>query len=336
MEDTMHRIAAPAAAIAITVIATATGCRLGPLVDDVPGASGHVFPAGTVIPNAADSPELANQITLNDGVDDKTLAITSGVIPRGTGQSAGATVRYWSFGLANRAPAPLFRFFSRAASGELARIDHPAMVEALPGERTYNPLHAINQVVVTAAYKGELITTADALADAIDLGLVEDPVPTGEFVASPIVLPGTRLEISSKPAVAPAQAELVYGHGYVVGMFELGGPRGVQPTGGFLPTRQVSFLRESNKPGYDTARPIFQATVPAAPPTGDTANYTPLSVVINVDLKGTNAASILEDADLFTRDATGAIIGTNVTNVQQIQVTSSILVLPIQFTEDAP
>jgi hypothetical protein len=335
MEDTMHRIAAPAAAIAITVIAT--GCRLGPLVDDVPGASGHIVPAGTLIPSAADNPELANQITLNDGIDDKTLAITSGIIPRGTGQSAGTAVRYWSFGLATRAPAPLFRFFARNQTGDLASIDHPAMVEALPGERSYNPLHAINQVVVTAAYQGELITTAAALADAIDLGLVEDPVPTGEFVASPIVLPGTKLEISSKPAVAPAQAEIVYGHGYRVGMFELGGARGVQPTGGFLPTRQVSFLRESNKPGYDTARPIFQATVPAAPPTGTTANYTPLSVVINVDLKpNVSAANILEDADLFTRDGAGAIVDTNDAKVQQIQITSSILVLPIQFAEDAP
>jgi hypothetical protein len=335
MEDTMHRFA-PIAAIGIAVLAT--GCRLDPLVEDVPGASGHIFPAGATIPDAADSPEAANQITLNDGIDDKVLTINNGVIPRGSGQSAGASVRYWSFGLANRAPSPLYRFFARNEAGELVPIDHAPMVESIPGERSYNPLHAINQIVVTAAYKGELITTADALADAIDLGLVEEPVPTGEFVATPIVLLGTKLEVSSKSTVPPVQAEPIYGHGYRVGMFQLGGVRGVQPTGGFLPTDQVSFLREANKPGYDTTRPIFQATIPAAPPTAMTANYTPLSVVVNVDLKpGIAASSIQEDADLFTRDpATGAIVATLPSVVQQIQVTSSILVLPIQFAEDVP
>jgi hypothetical protein len=330
MEDPMHRFAAMAA-IGIAVLAT--GCRLDPLVDDIPGASGHIFPAGATIPDAADSPEAANQIALNDGIDDKVLTINNNVIPRGTGQSAGATVRYWSFGLANRAPSPLYRFFARGEDGELKPIDHPQMIEAIPGERSYNPLHAINQVVVTAAYRGELITTADALADAIDLGLVEEPVPTGEFVASPVVLLGVKLEVSS--TIPPLPAVPIYGHGYRVGMFVLGGMRGVQPTGGFLPTNQVSFLRESNKPSYDTTRPIFQATVPAEPPTTDSANYTPLSVVVNVDLKGVAASSIHQDADLFMRDSGGAIVGTT-SAVQQIQVTSSILVLPIQFEENLP
>jgi len=331
MEAVMHT-----ARLAVA-LAAVTACRLDPLVDDTPGASGHVLEAGSTVPIAADSPEIANQITLNDGIDDKLLAINNGVIPRGTGQSAGEPVRYWSFGFASRAPAPLFRFFERTPTG-LKRISHLAMVESIPGERSYNPLHTINQVVVTARYRGELITTAEALADAIDLGLVEDPEPTGEFVASPIVLTTTRLEISSKPAVPPVAPEQVYGHGYIVGMFELGGAFGVQPTGGFLPTRQVSFLRESNKPAYDATRPIFQATVPtASPPTTPPASYTALSVVINVDLVSTMpAAMITKDSDLFVRDGAGAIVSTKAGAVQQLQITTSMLVLPIQFTEDAP
>jgi hypothetical protein len=335
MEDTMHRLAPAALAVAVAFGALA-GCRLDPLVKDTPGASSHLFPANTTIPSAADSPELANQIALNDGIDDKTLTINNDVIPRGTGVSAGHTVRYWSFGLANRAPAPLYQFFSRDDAGNLTPLEHPPMIEANPGDRGYNPLHAINQVVVTSAYQGELITSAEALADALDLGLIEAPAPTGAFVASPVVLPTTKLEISSKPTVAPAETQEIYGHGYRVGMFALGGARGVQPAGGLLPTRQVSFLRESNKPGYDTTRPIFQATVPAAAPAMAPANYTPLSVVVNVDLRGGIAATtILSDADLFVRDQNGAITGTT-ENVQALTVTSSILVLPLQFAEDAP
>jgi hypothetical protein len=47
------------------------------------------------------------------------------------------------------------------------------------------------------------------------------------------------------------------------------------------------------------------------------------------------AASITSDADLFVRDPNGAIIGTT-NNVQALQVTSSILVLPLQFSEEGP
>jgi hypothetical protein len=330
MEVVMHVRTAVAVSVAI---GTAAGCRLDPLVDDTPGASGHVLPAGSTVPSAADSPEVANQIMLNDGIDDKVLAINEMVIPRGTGASAGGDVHYWSFGFASRAPAPLFEFFRRAGS-ELVRIDHPAMVEALPGERSYNPLHSVTRVIVTDRYAGELITSADALADAIDLGLVEDPAPTGEFVASPIVLPGTRLEVSDKTDALPASPQLIYGHGYLVGMFEIGAAHRLAL--GFLPTSQVSFLRESNRPAYDASRPIFQIDVPAKPATVPPADYTPLSVVINIDLTlGTRADDITMDRQLFTRDKDGAIVST--TNlVQQLQITTSMLVLPIQFDEDEP
>jgi hypothetical protein len=330
MEAVMH------VRTAVAIAAVVAGCRLDPLVDDTPGASGHVLAAGTTVPSAADSAEVANQIALNDGIDDKVLLINFGVIPRGTGVSAGAQVRYWSFGFASRAPAPLFEFFQRTDS-RLDPIDHPAMVEALPGERSYNPLHSVIRVVVTDRYRGELITSADALADAIDLGLVEIPEPTGEFVATPVVLPGVRLEVSGEETMPPVPPKLVYGHGYVVGMFELGGPRGVQPIGGFLPTAQVSFLRESNKPAYDATRPIFQVTVPSnPPPIIPPASYTPLSVVVNVDLApGTMAASITRDSELFNRDDDGAIVSTT-NRVQQLQITTSMLVLPIQFEENEP
>jgi len=100
----------------------------------------------------------------------------------------------------------------------------------------------------------------------------------------------------------------------------------------------VSFLRESNKPAYGATRPIFQATVPTAPPpTVTPASYTALSVVINVDLAPTVlATSISKDGDLFVRDGEGAIMSTKMGVVQQLQITTSMLVLPIQFQEDLP
>jgi len=324
MEPTMHIATAVAAALAMA----SAGCRLDPLVNDKPGASAHLLPAGTDVPSAALNPDLANQINLNDGVDDKAL-VASGAIPRGTGASGGAAVKYWSFGPATRAPSPLYRFFARSEAGELTPIDHPPLVDALPGDPGYSAVHTLSQVVVTADYHGELITTTSALADAVELGLVEEPIPVAAFVASPIVLPGTKLDVGGTPAVA----QTVYGRGYTVGMFELGGTLGVQPGGTILPTSQVSFLRETGMAIYDATHPIFQATIPTAPATGK-ASYTPLSVVVNVDMAPGTALGITSDDQLFTRSM-GAITSSK-GGVVQFQITTAILMLQLQFADGAP
>lgn len=319
-------------AAAAAVVLTA-GC-LDPLVKDTPGASSHLLPPGTPIPSVADNPELTIQIRLNDGLDDTAFMMSGGVIPRGTGVSAGVPVRFWSFGPATRAPSPIYQFFRRTAAG-LTRIDHPALLDALPGDPGYSPLHGINQVVVTDAYAGELITTMAALADAIDLGLVEEPVPIRMFVDSPVVLPGTKLDVGD--ASPQALPEIRFARGYTVHGFALGGALGVQPTGFLvLPTSQVSFVREAQKGSYDATRPIFQAVIPTMPPPPMITTYTPLSVVVNVDLAtGFQAALIDEDSDLFVRAATGEIIGT--TNaVAQFQITAATLLLQLQFTDGMP
>lgn len=325
------RIAATAAA-AVVAMGT-TGC-LDPLVTDQPGASSHLLPAGTPVPDATSNPDLKVQITLNDGLDDTAIAANMPV-PRGMGQSGGATVRFWSFGPATQAPSPIYKFFKMTDSG-LVPIAHPPLLDALPGDYGYGIIHGINQVVVTDKYNGELITTMDALADAIDLGLVNEAVPLKMFVDCPVVLPNTKLDVGGTP---PQQAvpETMYARGYTVTAFEFGGALGVQPipAGGVLmPTSQVSFLREPGKI-YDTTRPIFQATIPTTTPPAAMPNYTPLSVVVNVDLVSASAGTITKDSDLFIRSSTGAITGTQPV-VATFQVTTSIQLLQLQFTDGMP
>jgi hypothetical protein len=326
----VQRMAGLASAVAI-VGSLAAGCRLGPLVDDVPGASVNLLPAGTAVPSATDNAALASQIALNDGLDDRALAQAKGLIARGTGASAGSAVHYWSFGAATQVPSPLYQFVMETAAGRQP-IDHPPLVDAVPGDPGYSALHTLAEVVVTAKYAGERITSSAALSDAIELGLVRDPEPTGAFVTSPIVLPGTTLEVGGD---APAQPILVYGHGYAVAMFQLGGDRGLQPDRVFEPTAQVSFLRAAVAESVDRSRPIFQAVIPSAPPTTQ-PNYTPLAVVIDVELApDISPDTVLSDTDLFKRSATGAIT-TSKPIVARFEVTSSILLLPLQFAEGQP
>lgn len=338
MELRMRILAAVVVPLVVPLVAA--GC-LDPLVTDVPGASSHLLPAGTEVPSAADNSELARQIRINDGLDDDVLTANMGAIPRGTGMStdmsAGVTVRFWSFGPTTRAPSPLYEF-GRMNGTTFERIpDHPALVSALPGDPGYSPVHGINQVVVTDAYNGELITTMEALADAIALGLVEEPVPIKKFVASPIVLPDTTLEVDDIKD-HNANPEVIFGRGYTVAAFRFGGALGLQPIGkSVLPAMQVSFLRAADGGSYDATRPIFQATIPTAapPPDSTTANYSPVSIVINVDLS-TTATSITQDSDLFERDPiTGDIMGTT-GNVAHFEITSSILFLQLQFVDGMP
>jgi hypothetical protein len=298
----------------------------------------NVLPKGTQIPSVALNSDLTKQIALNDGLDSGVLMVDSNVIVRGTTGFTpdGTQVKYWAFGNAARAPAPIYVFGAGdPTSASFASLpDHPPLVETVPGDTDYEPIHAIFRVAVTDKYDGQKITTLAALSDAIDLQLVEAPVAIKVFVNWPIVRPGLKLEVGAGSSIAPTP---VYAHGYAVDSFPLGGTRGMQPNPfGILPTSQVSFLREAGRPDYDRTRPIFQASIPLSP-AQTIPNYTPISLVVNVDLAiGRNMTDIHRDSDLFMRSATGDIVIANLSNVAQFTVTDQLLNLQIQFAEGSP
>lgn len=323
------------AILVATAAATGAACRLDPLVPDDPGASAAILPADAAIPLVTVNEELTNQITLNDSLDSKALATSGNLIQRRIGGFAanGDMVQYWSFGKVNRAPAPIYLFGTGdPTTTSFKQNTHLPLVDAVPGDVEYSPLHAIYRVKVTDKYQGEKITTTAALADAIDLGLVEAPVAVKNFINSPIVRPGTRLDVGTG---GPASPTTVYARGYIVDSYQFGGTLGVQPNpNGLLPTSQVSFLRGPRDGTYSQARPIFQANIPRTAPV-DSANYTALSVVVNVDLT-VAANTIGRDDELYVRDpATGAIMSTT-TDVLTFSVTTTQLDLQIQFTEGSP
>lgn len=321
------------ALISLTTVLT-TACRLHALVDDSPGASAHLLPAGTAIPDINEAADLAAQVALHQGVDPAALVASGNVVTRNTGLLAAGPVRYWAFGKWSAAPSPLYRFYQDPGGGApLALIDHPALVDAVPGDPGYSPIHTLQQVVVTAAYHGELITTAQALQDAIDLGLVAVPKPSGSYVTSPVVLPQVKLEIGG--TAGELAATRIYGHGHIVGLFEIGGAFAVQPIVGFVPTTQLSVLREALKPSFDVNRPIFAAPLPGSPPVGKVANYLPLATMVEVDLApGVLASSITQDSQLFNRNAAGAITATTIA-VEHFEL-RSIVAWPVQVTEGEP
>lgn len=326
--------------VAIASLGAVAGCRLGPLVDDQPGASASVLPKGTQVPSVTVNRDLTNQIAINDGLDGDALMMSDNVITRSTGglTADGMQVKYWTIGDTGLAPNPIYIFGSGdPMSTSFAPLpDHPPLVEVVPGDPEYQPIHTIYRVAVTDKYDGQQITTLAALSDAIELQLIQVPLAIKVFVNWPIFRTGLKLEVGPGAPIAPTP---VYAHGYAVDSFPLGGARGMQPNPfGILPTSQVSFLREAGQPDFDPSHPIFQATIPPPPtPAQMFPSYTPISAVVNVDLvPGRSVTDIHKESDLFTRDMDGNIMSANLSNVARFTITDQLIDLQIQFTEGAP
>lgn len=311
-------------------LAAGSGCLLEPLVDDGERTSVYILPPGADVPRVDTDEERVHQISVHDGLEDGPLEDAKGVILRKTGWSAGAQVKYWSFGPAPRIGAPVYVL----VDGNGARIDHPYLFDTMPGDPGYAPLRRIVNVTVTDRYRGERLTTIRALTDAIELALVYEPLNSGTWANLPVVPPGTTLEVGTD--VAPARPFEVYAGGFRVDVFAFGGDRGIQPLrSGALPTAHHAVMREGMAASF-LAAPVFQQAVPAMPPT-TAANYTPLVFRIEVRLAaGVVAADEVHgDADLFTRSTSGAITATTA-RVDSFELTDRVENWQLQFTEGQP
>jgi hypothetical protein len=330
-------------AMMTAAVLAGTGC-LSPLVSDTPTASSNLLPRNTTPPLASKNTDLSSQIATNDGLDDNALKAT-GIIPLASnGFIGGNPASYWAFGTMTRAPSPLYMLVKDDT--DHTPLPHPPWVDALPGDPAYSAIHTLFEVVATDKYEDQVIATSDALADAIDLGLVKPPTPVlvpgststppaAYHLASPIVLDGTQIALDA--AGKTATATPVYGHGVQAGIFLFGGVAGRQPGQFIQSTMQVSYLREQGvSASYDMNHPVFQTAPPADETQVQTKlTYTPLTTVVNVDLiNGHPVADIKSDADLFTRDMGGNITGTT-SVVASFQVTTNVILDEQQYASGA-
>jgi hypothetical protein len=308
-----------------------------------------ILPSDATVPSISTNVALATQIQINDGLSDSALVTSGGVITRSTGKAAGATVLYWNFGAQAVAgnfvvSAPVYILAQSDGGGGYTPIAaHPMLIDSIPGDGRYSALRREVYVPVTSMYAGELITSVEALTEAIERGLVLDPVPKGTWRNMPVVPVGTKLEVGNgNPAVA---ATVVYGRGYSVELIPLGGTLGVQPLrNNGIPQGQESRLLSGvasagpppTKPTALDPQPVFQYGIPAVPPTS-TFNYTPVVVEVDVRLADTIAPSaITSDADLFVRSGTGAMTAYRVDNVETFTVTTIVSNKQIQFVDGEP
>ncbi len=323
--------------ILATALSTAfllAGCELDPLVEDQPGASVHVLPPGADVPRIETSPDRLHQLEVHDGIDDRGLEEAEGVVERVTGRADGVEVSYWKMGEVSLAAGLVYQLV-RADGDDVVPVDHPYVLDSLPGDNGYSPVRRLQHVRVTDRYAGELLPTVRALIDAEDLGLIEPAEPAGVWLSIPVVPPDTRLDVGD--GIAPAPTVEVFAEGFRVDVFLIGGPYLEQPTtsSGSVPTGQLSFLAEAEDFDVDDDVPILQFGIPTEAP-GDSHNYTPLATVLHVRLApGVLASDITSDADLFTRSSRGSING--VTDlVDSFEDTGVVKYWPVQIQEGSP
>ncbi len=321
-----------------------------PTIDGGPDAKGttSLLPPGSTVPPISDDAELVSQIKIFDGLADNALAMAGGVIVRATGKAAGVVVKYWNFGAARVidgfvASSPLYVLANPdGAGGFVPRSNHPWLIDSIPGDAGYSAIRRVIYVPVTAIYQGQLLTSTAALQEALELGLVSDPVPAGTWRNLPVVPSGTKLEVST--TLPPVAATEVYARGHRVEVFPLGGALGIQPLRNGSPiagqeSRLLSGVASGTPPALPTtldAAPVFQLGIPIAAPT-TAPNYSPIVTELDVRLaSNVDPTTILSDTQLFRRTATGAVSGYLTDAVGSFTTTTLVSNKQIQFVDGEP
>jgi hypothetical protein len=194
----------------LVTIAVSSGC-LGPAVGDQAGYSTEVLDEGHKVPRVDDDMPLAMRVDGADGINGPVVALRTGYLD-------GSEVRYWDFGSAVTSAEPVWQFRRKGAHGADESVGHLDLVDSAPGDANYSAFRQIYTVYVTRAYRGELITSLDALDDAIELGLVEEPERTTTYVNWPMALASAQLEQGDgMPMMAP---QSIYYRGRVASYFD--------------------------------------------------------------------------------------------------------------------
>ncbi len=162
-----------------------------------------VLPPGSDVPSLEGT--LLEQVRASDGVGERVW-LTHGF-------GGGEPVAYWDFGPVERDEAmPVYVLCRPSGSSCTAVEEHPRIVTALPGEPGYSPFGWVHEVAVTDAYAGEVITSVEAIADAVSLGLVVEPEPTLFYIELAVVDAATMIELGPDDWAAPNAT--VYAHGF--------------------------------------------------------------------------------------------------------------------------
>jgi hypothetical protein len=199
-------------AVCAALLLAATAC-LKPASETGELYSSYVLPPNAHVRLLEDEPGAAKKLDANDGLG-MTIPLRSAFV-------GGSEVQYWDFGpITAISVKPMWIFRSRGADMAL-EVDHPNLIDSIPGDTPYTPLRQLFLTFVTDAYRGERITSLRALEDAVEMGLLEAPQPQDVFVNCVVALSTVQRQISKEGAMDGPQP--AYYRGRVVNQFCVGG-----------------------------------------------------------------------------------------------------------------
>jgi hypothetical protein len=232
---------------------------------------------------------------------------------------------YWDLGPAPTFAAPIFLLVRESSTGALEPVDHPTIVDTIPGDAGYSPFWAVLAVRVTDLYQDELLTSFAAVQEAERIGLVESPQVQEFAVNRPAVARGVTLEVGDGPDPLAPPSHFFW-RGMTVDYYDFG-QFALQPRA-VVPARPRYVLhREGGEPLSETLRGVDitgdgdrNDTNDVFPERADQADYSPLCRTVTVAVApGTAAIDTTTDetmsairaaTDLFDPDAVaGTVIG---------------------------
>ncbi len=148
------------------------------------------------------------------------------VVPLHSAFVAGQEVAYVDFGTATANARAIWQFRRLNGAGEPEDFGHPDLVDSAPGDMTYGPFRSQYLVLVTDAYEGERITSLQALEDALEIGLLQEPQPLGTYIDCPMVLADTIIEDDGVTPLPPLALREIYYRGHIATCFALLGEDG--------------------------------------------------------------------------------------------------------------
>ena len=302
----MYRFVYSASVASVLLLA---GC-LDPLVDDTPGFSEHIRPSPEGLPSMTDNAALSAQVDANDGVNGNVVALRRGF-------AEGQEVRFWDFGPAPDFAIPVWLLRQCDENGmPTAPIpNHPNVIDAVPGDFGYSPFWSMVIVCVTDAYQNETFASSRALADGVEVGLLQPFQDTGKWANCPVVLPSVGLEIGNgQPNYPPHDG---YYRDTVSYYFHLGGmDRGVYDLDAQGLVEKHYVFQATDEEGR-SCDPVFEVT-------RTSPDYSPLWQVVEVDSSECFAdwRSVLrKESETFV-----ALSGT----IRSVRVTEELVNLGIQ------
>lgn len=173
------------------------GACVDPLTSDAVVRPELLLRAGSQVESIETDGDKAEQIAANDGID----ITTDPVVRASLGFHDGALVRWWDFGEASPVQIPLYLLVAEDEAGELEvmgkrykKIGHPPIFDKVPGDAGYSPWWTVVLLPVSEVYDGELVTSFEAVEEAVRQGLVGAEVVTTKIINCPVVAWDARLE----------------------------------------------------------------------------------------------------------------------------------------------